>query len=95
VAKDLVPFSPLRGRPNTVLNRRLPETAARYVLPIVPFDDCSAARCCNKPNPRRNVPGSGLFKEISGHARVKANIAGSFVTCQSGLPDEASRSLDD
>jgi hypothetical protein len=27
--------------------------------------------------------------------RVEANIAGSSVTCQSGLPDIASRSLDD
>src|ERR1700745_3262089 len=41
VPKDLVIFSLLRGRPNTVLNRRLPETTARAVLFIAPFEDCS------------------------------------------------------
>jgi hypothetical protein len=47
VPKDLVIFSPLRRRPNTVLNRRLPETTARAVLFIVPFGDCSSARRVN------------------------------------------------
>ena len=32
--KDLAIFPPLRGRPNMVLSRRLPETTARYVLSI-------------------------------------------------------------
>jgi hypothetical protein len=86
VLKDLVKFSPLRGRPNTVLNRRLPEISARPVLSSVPFEDCSFARCADKPNTRGNVPGSRLFKEISGHARVKANIVRSSITCQSGSP---------
>jgi hypothetical protein len=32
VPKDLVIFSALRGRPNTVLNRRLPEITARHLF---------------------------------------------------------------
>jgi hypothetical protein len=39
VPKDLLLFFPGRGRPNKVLNRRLPETTARDVLPSVPFRD--------------------------------------------------------
>jgi hypothetical protein len=52
VPKDLVLFSALRGRPNTVLNRRLPEITARRVLPIVQFEDSSSARPADKPNTR-------------------------------------------
>ena len=37
VPKDLLLFFPGQGRPNKVLNRRLPETTARDVLPSVPF----------------------------------------------------------
>jgi hypothetical protein len=35
--KDLVVFFPARGRPNKVLNGRLPGITARDVLPIVAF----------------------------------------------------------
>jgi hypothetical protein len=51
-AKDLVIFSALQGRPNMVLNRRLPGIIARPVLPIGPFEDHSSARGTNKPNRR-------------------------------------------
>jgi hypothetical protein len=50
--KDLVIFSAFRGRPNTVLNRRLPEITARRVLSIVPLEDRSPARCANKRKTR-------------------------------------------
>jgi hypothetical protein len=40
--KDLVTFFPERGRPNRVLNRRLPEITARDVLSILPFGDYSS-----------------------------------------------------
>ena len=49
---DLAIFSPLRGRPNMVLNRRLPEFAARDVLPVVRFVNGTSARRANKLNPR-------------------------------------------
>jgi hypothetical protein len=38
VPKDLVIFSPLPGRPHTVLNRRLPEITARDVLSSVRWE---------------------------------------------------------
>jgi hypothetical protein len=71
VPKDLVMFPALLGRPNTVLNGRLPEITARDILSMVRFGDCSFARRANRPNTRRNALGSRLFKEISGHARVE------------------------
>jgi hypothetical protein len=37
--KDLVIFFPEPGRPNVVLNRRLPGTTARNILPIVALGD--------------------------------------------------------
>ena len=41
--KDPVIFSAERNRPNTVLNRRLPETPHAMFCPIVPFRDYSFA----------------------------------------------------
>ena len=52
VPKNLAIFSPLRGRLNRVLNRRLPEITARDVLPIVLFGIRSSARRANRPNTR-------------------------------------------
>jgi len=52
VTKDLVIFFSLRGRPNTMLNRRLPEITARPVLSIAPFEDRLSARRANRPNTR-------------------------------------------
>jgi hypothetical protein len=46
VPKNLVIFSPWRGKPNTVLNRRLPEITARPVLSIAPFE---AVHPCDGP----------------------------------------------
>ena len=43
VPEDLVIFSAWRGRPNTVLNRRLPGTTARAVSSIVPLRDSLSA----------------------------------------------------
>jgi hypothetical protein len=47
-------------------------------------------------NTRRNVSGSRLFNEVSGQAlAVKNEIGSPLSAIQSGLPDVASRSLDD
>jgi hypothetical protein len=43
VPKDLAIFFRERGRPNRMLNRRLPGITARDVLSIVPFGDYSSA----------------------------------------------------
>jgi hypothetical protein len=43
VPKDLAIFFRERGRPNRVLNRRLPGITERGVLSIVPFGDYSSA----------------------------------------------------
>ncbi len=42
-----------------------------------------------KPNTRRNVPGSRLFREISGHARAEIKIVGFLGAIQSGSPPGA------
>jgi hypothetical protein len=42
VPKDFVIFFPVRGRPNIVLNRRLPGITARDVLPIAPLGNSSS-----------------------------------------------------
>ncbi len=52
VPNELAIFYPLRGRPNPVLNRRLPEITARAVSSIASFEDRSSARRANRPNPR-------------------------------------------
>ena len=43
--KDLVIFFPMRGRPNTVLNRRLPRMTGRSVLYIVPWGFLIRSTC--------------------------------------------------
>jgi hypothetical protein len=79
VPDDLAIFSPSRGRPKTVLNGRLPEITARDVSPIVPLTTGSSACCANRPNPRRDVRGSRLFKAISGHSHPETNTRGRLV----------------
>jgi hypothetical protein len=64
--KDLALFFPGRGRPNKVLNRRLPETTAGDVLPSAPFGDSSSAQRAERPNPHSKVRGSPLFDKIWG-----------------------------
>jgi hypothetical protein len=76
--KDLALFFPGRGRPNKVLNRRLPETIAGDVLSSAPFGDSSSAQRAGRPNTRSNVRGSRLFNEICGLPHAETNIAGFF-----------------
>jgi hypothetical protein len=64
VPKDLVIFSPLRGRPNTVLNRRLPETTARAVLFIIPFEDCSTRDVSTNLTRCKTFPGAACLKRF-------------------------------
>jgi hypothetical protein len=85
-----------------VLNRRLPQITAREVLPIVPAGklfrrlnyeaaNWQAARV-DKPNTRRNVPGSRLFNEICGQARAKTKNAASSAYDLERLPSSCTPS---
>lgn len=90
VPNDLGIFSLLRGRPDPVLNRRLPETTARVVLSIVAFGGA-----CLREEPTNltcveTFPGAACLSEISGHARAETNIAGWSGTCRSGSPPKLS-----
>jgi hypothetical protein len=69
-----------------MLNRRLPGITARDVLPIVQFRGYSFASRVDRPNTRRNVLGSRLFKEISGHGRAETNPTGSLRHVPKRLP---------
>jgi hypothetical protein len=72
-----------------VLIRRLPGITACDVLSNRAGRGFLITQRTNKPNTRRNVPGSRLFKETCGHTRAETNIAGSSGTLQSGSPPGA------
>jgi hypothetical protein len=62
-----------------VLNKRLPRIAARDLLTIVPLGILDLLNAPIDLVTRRNVPGSRLFKAISGHARRLEETSG--VSC--------------
>src|SRR5579864_1627514 len=86
VPKDIVIFSALRGRPNTVLNRRLPQRPHAMLCPwfrpeiVYPHD-------ISKHLTRvETFPGAACLTRLPVYARAKTNVAGPSVTFQSGSP---------
>jgi hypothetical protein len=95
VPKDLAIFSPLRGRPNTVLNGRLPKTTARAVLSILVFGGRSSAQRANNLPRVETFPGAACSTKFAIRHAPRQISRVLLATIQSGLPDVASRSLDD
>ena len=84
--RDLVTFSPLRARPNTVWNRRLPEITPRAVLPIVPLGGSSSLQDADDLTRAETFPGAACLTRFvvrQAPIQISRDLLG---TTQSGSP---------
>jgi hypothetical protein len=80
------PYSFPRGRPNTVLNGRLPGITARDVLPVVPLGDYSSLDGPTNIISFETFVGAACSTRFAAIQRAERNIAGLLSATQSGSP---------
>ena len=91
--KDLVIFFLARGRPNTVLNRRLPGITARDVLSRVAFGFFLSLNLPINLSRLETFPGAACLKQFAAIYAPRQISRSLSVTIQSGSPPGASAGL--